>query len=261
MNILNSIIEDKKNEVSNIKTSYRLSDLQNNIYKSISFKDAINNKRKINLIAEIKKASPSKGIIRKDFNYLEIGECYMKANVDAISILTDEKYFMGNIKYLEGIAQIKTVPLLRKDFIIDEVQIIQAKKHGADAILLISEILDKQQIKDFTTIAKELNMDILLELHSIEQLDKIDFSVNEIVGINNRNLKTFEVNINTTIEIKKHIPNNIIVVSESGIKNSKETEELKKYNINAVLVGEYFMQNENIYNSVKTFKEYLNYEN
>lgn len=260
MNILEKIVEDKKSEVNILKNHINISEIKNREYKEISFYKALNNKNKINLIAEIKKGSPSKGIIKQNFEPLQIAGEYMNSGTDAISVLTDEKYFMGNIKYLSDIAEIKTVPLLRKDFIINELQIYQAKLHGADAILLISEILEKNQIKEYTLLARELNMDVLLELHSVKQLDKIDFDINKILGINNRNLETFDVNIKTTGEIKQYLSNEIIVVSESGITNKEDIDYLKENNINAVLIGEYFMRKDNIADAVKNIKEYLYYE-
>jgi indole-3-glycerol phosphate synthase len=261
MNILLQIVEDKKLELTGLKEKIKPNETNNSKYKEFSFYTALSNKQQINLIAEIKKASPSKGIIKDNFNHLDIASEYMRSNVEAISVLTDKKYFMGDINYLSDISEIKTVPLLRKDFIIDEIQIYEAKLHGADAILLICEILDAYQIKEYTLLAKELKMDVLLELHSIKQLDKIDFEVNKIIGINNRNLENFEVNLNTTVEIKKHLPTDIIIVSESGIATTKDIEYLKHNNINAVLIGEYFMRKEDVYDAVKLFKEELKYEN
>ncbi len=261
MNILTKIVDVKKDEVRKLKKDFSKSAINDNLYNEFSFYNALANKRFINLIAEIKKGSPSKGIIRQNFNYKEIANEYIKGGADAISVLTDENFFMGNIKYLEEIATFKQVPILRKDFIIDEVQIYQAKKSGADAILLICEILDKNQISEFTELAKELKLDVLLELHSAKQLAKIDFDLNFIIGINNRNLETFEVNLKTTEEIKSDIPENIIIVSESGITGKEDIDFLKRQKINAVLVGEYFMREENICDSVKRFKEIAEYEN
>lgn len=260
MSILNKIATSKKEEVELLKQHNIYNKLNNIRYKEISFYDALSKKNKINLIAEVKKASPSKGIIRENFNHLKIAKEYEDNNVDAISVLTDKKFFMGDENYLQDIAKTKKVPLLRKDFIIDEVQIYQAKLIGADAILLICEILDKYQIKDFAMLAKELKMDVLTELHSINQLDKLDFYINNIIGINNRNLEDFEVNIKTTGLVKKYLPNDVLVVSESGISNKNDVEYLKSLNVNAVLVGESFMRQENIGNSVKNFVELLRYE-
>lgn len=261
MNILTKIVDIKKDEVNKLKKDFSKSAIKDIMINELSFYKALTNKKNINLIAEIKKGSPSKGIIRPNFNYKEIAHEYIKGGADAISVLTDENFFMGNIKYLEEIATFKQVPILRKDFIIDEVQIYQAKKSGADAILLICEILDINQISEFTSLAKELGLDVLLELHSAKQLEKIDFNLNRIIGINNRNLETFEVNLKTTEEIKNYIPENIIIVSESGITVKGDIDYLKKQKINAVLVGEYFMRKENICESVKRFKEIAKYEN
>ncbi len=260
MNILNKIVETKKEEVEKLKRENIYKELKNISFKEISFYKALSKKNKINLIAEVKKASPSKGIIREKFNHLEIAKEYEDNNVDAISVLTDKKFFMGDENYLQEIAETKKVPLLRKDFIIDEVQIYQAKLIGADAILLICEILDKYQIKEFAQLAKELKMAALTELHSVNQIDKIDFAINNIIGINNRNLENFEVSLKTTANVKKYLPSDVIVVSESGIRNKEDVEYLKSININAVLVGESFMREKNIGASVKNFVELLKYE-
>lgn len=263
MNILDKIVEVKKEEVAFIKKHFSKSyffDSEFFINKDFSFSSSISKSQKINLIAEIKKASPSKGILRDNFNHLEIANKYFLNSVDAISILTDEKFFLGSLKYLTEIAQIKKSPLLRKDFIIDEVQIYESKANGADAILLIAEILSSNEIKEFSQLAYEINLDVLLEVHSLNQLDKIDFSINKIIGINNRNLENFDVDINTTFEVIKHIPADCIIVSESGLSSESSIKKLKQTKVNAVLVGEYFMSSKNIETTVKEFQSWCKYE-
>lgn len=257
MNILDKIIEQKKTEVLELKFKNKMSEFKNSNYynsNTLSFYDALKGIEKLSLIAEVKKASPSKGIIRKDFHHLLVADIYKKNNVSAISVLTDECFFVGNIKFLDEIAIDKTCPLLRKEFIIDEIQIHEAKANGADAILLISEILDKYQIKDYTYLAKDLGMDVLLELHNEKQLDKIDFSVNKIMGVNNRDLTTFDVDISNSTRIAKYFPNEVLVVAESGIKTSDDLKYLKQSRINAVLVGEQFMAAQNIEKALKEFQ-------
>ena len=214
----------------------------------------------LGIIAEIKKASPSKGIIRNDFNHLKIAETYFNENISAVSILTDADYFQGNINYLKDIAAIKQCPLLRKDFIIDEHQVYESKGAGADIILLISEVLSKQQIQELTCAAKELGMDVLLELHSKEQLSKIDFKLNSIIGINNRNLEDFSVNLETTKQIASEIPDAVLVVSESGISKKDDIDFLKSTKTKAVLVGEHLMASKDIKGYLKQLKEWCSFE-
>ena len=264
MNILEKINETKKEEVKKLKQEFtysRFTDYEFFNKKRISFYDSLKNKNRISIIAEVKKASPSKGIIKEKFNHLEIAECYIKSGANAISVLTDKIYFQGNISFLFDIAKIKTLPLLRKDFIIDEYQIYEAKANGADAVLLIAESLSKNQINELTAAASETDLEVLLELHSVSQIEKIDFTKNKIIGINNRNLKSFEVNLNTVNEIAEFIPEENLIVSESGIKNKEDIDFLKKTRTNAVLVGEHFMKSENIEDSLKEFIEWCAYEN
>ncbi|MCX7876500.1 MAG: indole-3-glycerol phosphate synthase TrpC [Melioribacteraceae bacterium] len=264
MNILEKILEAKKEEVLNLKNKFSQKSFEDSQFfncHNFYFEKSISKKGQLNLIAEIKKASPSKGIIRENFNHIDISKIYFNNSVDAVSILTDRLFFMGDITFLKDIASIKKAPLLRKDFIIDEIQIFEAKSNGADAILLIAEILSSEQIKYFTNVAQEINLDVLLEIHSPKQLDKIDFSLNKIIGINNRNLETFNVNINTTFELLKLIPSDIITVSESGITSKNDIEKLKSKKINAVLVGEHFMKSNDIEKELQLFSNWCKNEN
>ena len=264
MNILERIIVVKKEEVKKLKKSLSVEAFtQFEFYNDqcLSFSDALTKKDKISIIAEIKKASPSKGIIRPDFDHEDIANIYMDSQVDAISILTDEMFFQGNIEYLNSIAFIKTVPLLRKDFIIDEIQIHQAKAYGADAILLISEVLDKTQIRDYSQIAKELDLAVLLEMHSPKMLDKIDQSLNTILGVNNRNLEDFSVDLNTTGTIKKYINDDVIVVSESGIATQEDIQQLQQIGADAILVGETFIKSDDMYATIRQMQKWCSREN
>jgi len=258
MNILEEIVGHKKDEVKKLKKKYSLLSFEEMEFfekPALKLKNFIPSDS-LGIIAEIKKASPSKGIIRGEFNHLKIAETYFSENVSAISVLTDENFFKGNINFLKDIAVIKQRPLLRKDFIIDEHQVYESKGAGADIILLISEILSKQQIQEFTCAAKELGMDVLLELHSKEQLSKIDFELNTIIGINNRNLEDFSVNLETTKQISSEIPSEVLIISESGIHNKENINFLRKTKINAILVGEHLMSSENISESLKQLKEW-----
>ncbi len=259
IDILAQIVDVKKDEVRLLKRDFSLSRFSDSEYFEIdclNFENTLAKPEAISIIAEIKKASPSKGIIREDFNHLAIADVYMNNGADAISVLTDKQFFKGDISYLNEIAKYKSVPLLRKDFIIDEYQVFEAKANGADAILLISEILSTSQIKELTSAATELGMDVLLELHSKEHLSKIELTKNRIIGINNRDLTNFTTDLNTTKMISELITEDVIVVSESGINNKSNLDFLKSTKTNAVLVGEHFMRADNIGDSLKQMKEF-----
>ena len=261
---LDEIIEVKKEEVKTLRKDTSLSRfLDSEFYEKerLSISDSIRNDKNVSIIAEIKKASPSKGIIREDFDHLKIADIYMDNEVNAISVLTDVNFFKGSISYLNEIAKIKSVPLLRKDFIIDEYQVFEAKSIGADVILLICEALSENQIKELTHAAYEADLEALLELHSEEQLHKIDFSLNKLIGINNRNLSDFKVSLDTTLQLSKLIPGDVLFVSESGLNTKSDIEVIKSVNTNAVLIGEHFMRADNIDDSVKEMKEWCSNEN
>lgn len=263
MNILKQILEVKKEEIKNLKKKYSFNSFSSMEYfqsNTRSLKSALSHPEKISIIAEVKKASPSKGIIKSDFDHIRIADTYQSNGADAISVLTDEKFFQGQISFLSEIRKISEVPLLRKDFILDEFQILEAKAFGADAILLISEILSANQIKDLTECAVENNLDVLLELHSENEISKIDFNRNNLIGINNRDLTTFDVDLKTTEKVLHKIENEIISVSESGISKKEDIDYLKSIKVNAVLVGEHFMRSENPSNELKQFIEWCSYE-
>jgi indole-3-glycerol phosphate synthase len=257
MTILENILEYKKTEVEKQKKICSFEELINkckNLPESKSFLNILKkNKenRKISLIAEVKKASPSKGIIKEDFNPVEIAKIYQKAGASAISVLTDEKFFQGSIQYLKDVKNIVEIPVLRKDFIIDEYQVYQTREMGADIILLIASALEKSQLKNFYTMSKELGLDVLLEVHDKEEFN-FALEINaDIVGINNRNLKTFEVSLNNTINLIKDIKlNNSYIISESGIKNYEAVKFLQSYGVAGILVGESLIKSVNIEKSV-----------
>jgi indole-3-glycerol phosphate synthase len=243
--IIDKIIEHKKKEISEMKRKFPLRLFRNKIQKSDrDFKKAIT-KNKINLIAEIKRASPSEGIIRKNFDVREIAKIYEKNNVAAISILTEKDFFNGNINNLQIARAVTSKPLLRKDFIIDEYQIYESRYYGANAILLIAMILTKDKLNKFIKIAGKYGMDCLVEIRTKTELNKALQSGAKIIGINNRSLKNLKVDINTTFGLVKYIPGNKIVVSESGIKTRENVESLTG-KVNAVLVGTELMKSKNI---------------
>jgi len=205
------------------------------------------------IIAEIKKASPSKGIIREDFNPIEIAKIYNEV-ADAMSILTEPHFFQGNLEYLKEINNFSKIPLLRKDFIIDEFQIAEAYAAGADFILLIAKALNLNELKRLYKFAKELGLEVLFEIHDEEDLAKALEVGAEIIGFNHRDLKTFEMHMDLSEKLIPKLPKNCIVVAESGINNFETVKKLSKNGVDAFLVGEYFMRKGNIKNAVLELK-------
>ncbi|MCU7496156.1 MAG: indole-3-glycerol phosphate synthase TrpC [Ignavibacteria bacterium] len=259
MNILDKILEEKKEEVKSLRSSYRLCDFYDSPFygrSALSLKGKIEGEKNLSIIAEVKKASPSKGLIKKDFNHLEIANIYMQQGASAISVLTDKKFFQGSIEFLKDIAAVRTVPLLRKDFIIDVFQVHEARASGADAILLIAEALSKGQISELTNAASEAGLEVLLEIHSERQLDKIDFSVNGLIGINNRNLETFVTDLNTTLGVSAALPDDVVIVSESGISSPESVEIIKKTRAGAILVGEHLMGKDDAALALRELKQW-----
>ncbi|HGE72878.1 TPA: indole-3-glycerol phosphate synthase TrpC [Candidatus Poribacteria bacterium] len=253
--ILDEIIAYKKIELEEQKKLIPLDEIKQQI-KGIddirSFKSAISGFDKVNLIAEIKKASPSRGVIREDFNPSAIAEIYEQNGVSAISVLTDKKFFQGDLSFLKIVRSVTSkTPILRKDFIIDEYQIFQSRLFGADAILLIANVLDLQKLNMLISIARGIGLDCLVEVHNENDLNKAIASDAEIIGINNRDLNTFTVDLKTTADLVRLIPDDKIVVSESGISSSKDVEFLKKLRVNAMLVGESLMASKDIAKKIK----------
>lgn len=195
------------------------------------------------VIAEIKKASPSAGIIDQDFNPVKKAKEYEEMGATALSILTEEHFFMGSDKYLEDVKRISKLPILRKDFIISEYQIYESKLIGADCILLIASILDDDTLLSYSKLATELNLDFIIEVHDQEELDRAIVIKDSIIGVNNRNLKTFEVDINNSISLRKNFEGDNIFISESGIKSSEDIKNLMANDISAFLIGESLMKN------------------
>jgi len=196
----------------------------------------------LSFICEVKKASPSKGIIAADFPYLEIALEYEAAGAAAVSVLTEPEFFLGSDQYLKEISQKIKIPTLRKDFIIDPYQIYEAKILGASAILLISEILDEKTLAKYIELSDSLGLSTLVESHSLSALKKALAAGARIIGVNNRNLDNFEVDINNTIKLREHVPSDKIFVSESGINNVEDIKLLKEHNVNTVLIGEILMR-------------------
>ena len=257
MNILDKIIADKRTEVESRQSQTSLEKLKEQIRslgKCRNFYKAITrpNSRGINVIAEVKKASPSAGIIREDFDPVAIAQTYKKCGADAISVLTDEKYFQGRLEYINEILKVVDLPVLRKDFIIDLWQVYESRAAGADAILLIAEALKPGELMDMMIAAAELTLTVLLEVHRADTLLAVRSLIGfpnkgySVLGINNRNLTTMQVDLNTTSRLAELIDNKNELVAESGIKQRADVEKLKSIGIGAVLIGRTLCESNNI---------------
>jgi indole-3-glycerol phosphate synthase len=239
------ILDEKKNEVARLKKSMSFnSDKERQPLRD--FKAAISIPQKINLIAEIKFASPSAGLIREKTDPISIGRIYEDAGAAAISLLTDKRFFQGDLEHLPRLKTAISLPILRKDFIIDEVQVREAFFYGADAVLLISRILSQQQLTEYIDLCRELGMAPLTEVHSRGDLEKAVASGAEIIGINNRDLDSFKVDINTTLKLAPLIPAHCVGISESGIAGEEDIIALKTTGIHAVLVGSSLMRSKDL---------------
>ncbi len=199
----------------------------------------------ISFICEVKKASPSKGVIAQDFPYIKIAKEYEKAGASCISVLTEPDYFQGDKKYLKEISEHVKIPLIRKDFIIDEYMIYDAKVHGASCVLLICALLPENTIKQYLQICDALGISALVEAHDADEIDKAVSAGARMIGVNNRDLKTFTVDIGNSERLRKLVPEHILFVAESGIRTPEDIDRLRKANVNGVLIGETFMKSEN----------------
>ena len=216
-----------------------------------NFVAALQSYKGVALIAEVKKASPSKGVIRADFNPVSIAKTYAEAGAACISVLTDEHFFQGHLDYLKAIRQEVQIPLLRKDFIIDEYQVFEARAAGADAVLLIAECLTNEQLISLHNRIVELGMTPLVELYDAANVEKVLAANPSLVGVNNRDLNTFEVDLNHSVKVKQLLPSTVTFVSESGIYHRDDVEMLEKSGVDAMLVGESLMRADDIGNAVK----------
>ena len=245
MNILDEIVAKTKSKLEEKKQGVSLEELSSKIdfenLKETNFKKSLQNKAEA-IIAEIKKASPSAGIISDNFDPVLKSKEYESFGASALSILTEEDYFLGNIQYLKDVKATTSLPILRKDFIVDEYQIYESKLIGADCILLIASILNDEELKNFSEIAERLKLDYIIEVHDEEELQRVQHFSNAIIGVNNRNLKTFDVDINNSVELKKIFEGENIFIAESGIKSKKDIEYLQQHNINVFLIGESLMK-------------------
>lgn len=260
INTLEKIINVKNKEVLDLKNKYKINELEklaldfntnSSFYKNLIKKS----KNNYGIIAEVKKASPSKGVLRENFSPVEISKAYKEGGASCLSILTDQKFFKGDLKYINLIKDNVDLPILRKDFIIDPIQIFESKINGADCILLIVACLEPKQMKTLYDLALSLKLDVLIEVHDLHELDlclKLD---PYLIGINNRNLKNMKTTIDTSIEIAQKVPNDILIVSESGINSREDLDYLSSNGINCFLIGETFMKSNNIKNKLKHFLE------
>jgi len=257
--ILSRIIEEKKRVVEEAKKRKPLAELARevkNICVKSAFKKNLSRPHHINLIAEIKKASPSRGILRGDFNPSRIAMTYQANGASAISVLTDERFFEGRLEYIKKVKENISLPVLRKDFIIDEYQIYESVAAGADAILLIADLLSVNELTGFYNLAASLGLDVLMEAHNEEDIEKVLATEAVIIGINNRDLHTFKVDLGITQKLVRLIPQNRIKVSESGIRSYEDVMSMKSVGVNAVLIGEAFLEADDIAAKMREIMRY-----
>ena len=255
MNILDKIVVDKRKEVDLRQSIIPLNQLEHSVLFERKTNSLAKSLRASNsgIIAEHKRRSPSKSVINQSLNVQDVASGYENAGVCGMSVLTDTKYFGGSLDDFLLARASCNLPLLRKEFIIDEYQILEAKAYGADVILLIATILSREEIKQFSELAKSLNLDVLLEVHNEEELQKSIMPSLDMLGVNNRNLKTFEVSLETSKQLSQQIPNDFVKVSESGISSVDAIKELQPYGYKGFLIGENFMKTDNPGQSAKEF--------
>jgi indole-3-glycerol phosphate synthase len=244
-NILDKIVLQTSEDLIKRKREISFNDLhslEGFEKKRIDFKSALNKPNEVSIIAEVKKGSPSKGIIRDDFDPLDIALRYEEGGASAISVLTDKPFFMGDLDYLSTISKRVQLPLLRKDFIIDPFQIKEARAYGADAVLIIVAITDGSQLNELLDAAKEFELSALVECYDQTDFDRLDFNQVDILGVNNRDLKNFEVDVHRGINILQQAPKKTVLVSESGLSSGKDMALLMKEEIHSALIGEFFMR-------------------
>ena len=248
MNILEQLAAHARERTEQAKKSLSLSELRQTALSlpkgTFPFEAALR-KPGLSFICECKKASPSKGVIAPDFPYLQIAKDYEAAGADAISVLTEPRWFLGSDEYLREIAEQVSVPCLRKDFLVDEYMIYEAKQIGADAILLICAILNDEQLNSYIQLAEVLGLSVLVETHNKHEIERAIKANAKIIGVNNRNLKDFTVDFHNSIELRRHVPEHILFVSESGIHTHEDIKLLKQNHVDAVLIGEAIMKAEN----------------
>ena len=250
-NILEQILATKAEEIQQRQAQISLAELKQRILKAPQTKGFVSalqqraSQQQAGIIAEIKKASPSKGVMRADFDPAAIAQSYASAGATCLSVLTDEQYFQGHDNYLVQVGQAVSLPLLRKDFTIDEYQVYEARAIGADCILLIVSALSAEQLNQLHTLAASLELDVLIEVHDAAELETALALKPKLIGINNRNLKTFTTELKTTIDLLPQIPGDVTVVTESGISRIEDVKLMQQHEVFCFLVGEAFMRADN----------------
>lgn len=259
MNILDEILAYKKEQLKQLKKTVPFLKFIKALDKSSPNPrfEAKLREAGVHLIAEVKKASPSAGVIREDFDAKRVASAYEKGCADCLSVLTEDRYFKGSISYLNAIASCSELPLLRKDFIIDEYQIYESKVHGADAVLLIAAILKDNDLSELLKAASDVGLDTVVEVHTSDELIRALDCNAAIIGINSRDLKTLKVDLSILPELLPAIPKDKLAVCESGIKNVNDLEFVRKFRVNAVLVGEALMRAKDIALATHEFVDYL----
>lgn len=256
MNILDKIVDRKKEEVAAAKQKVSVAELEANPNFNRTpfvFKDFLLDEKRTGIISEFKRRSPSKGLINGTADVAEVTQAYNLAGASALSVLTDADFFGGKAEDLFAARAVNQIPILRKDFMIDDYQILEAKAWGADIILLIASILTPQQIIDYGKLAQSLGLNVLLEVHNLEELERSICSNLDAIGVNNRNLGDFTVNIQTSFDLVNKIPNEFLKISESAIDNSQVIKELKAVGYNGFLIGENFMKTNNPGQAIRDF--------
>ncbi|UII26677.1 indole-3-glycerol phosphate synthase TrpC [Fulvivirga maritima] len=260
MNILEEIVAHKRKEVNDKKNLFPVTLLEQSIFfhtKTVSLKKYIHREDKSGIIAEIKRKSPSKGVINPNVSIERTSIGYMQAGASALSVLTDTKFFGGKNEDLTTARKFNFCPILRKDFTVDEYQIIEAKSIGADAILLIAAVLTPEEVKAFAKLAHSLGLEVLLEVHNEAELDRSFNEYVDLLGVNNRDLASFKVDLNTSISLSEKVPAGVVKVAESGINEPEDIELLKKHGFEGFLIGERFMRSARPEKSAESFIEKL----
>lgn len=264
MNILEEIIASKYREVDERKSLVPVKLLESSVFfdgPAVSMKKYVTNPGRSGIIAEFKRKSPSKGVINGSASVEKVSIGYMQAGASALSILTDREYFGGSSEDLQAARKFNFCPIIRKDFIVDEYQILEAKSIGADCILLIAAALEPAKLKSLAAFAKTLGLEILMEVHDGEELERSLCAELDLVGVNNRNLKTFDVSLDTSFSLVDRIPGDFVKVSESGISDPQSMVQLKKAGFDGFLIGENFMKSgrpeQAAYNFIKEYKRLL----
>lgn len=256
--ILEKIVHHKLGEIEAAKQRIPLADLEarlNEVPLPLDFCSALTNgsqQDRVSLIAEVKKASPSKGVIRDDFDPVEIAKTYARSGAACISVLTDEHFFQGSLDYLVRIREAVSIPLLRKDFVLDEYQVLEARVAGADGVLLIAECLTPDRLVELHRMIESLGMTALVELYDEQNIPAVLACQPKLVGVNNRDLNTFEIDLMHSIRVKESLPQGIAMVSESGIFTGQDVQLMRANSVDAILVGESLMRSEDIAMAVKS---------